>query len=228
MKITALELQTDQPEALKTFYTQVLGLPLLSEDGASFSMQAGYSTLTFRAVEAPPRGGYHLAFHIPGDGVSDAATWLQNRVAFLHAPGATSPVVKHESWQAKALYFYDPAFNLLEVIAHRSSPASRLPFGPEQLIGIAEVGLPVKDVAGFAQELRTKFGLPRWKSATALFEAVGDAEGLFIVVQEQRPWFPTQNPAQAMPLRVVVQAPAPGQITQGAFVIEAERELMQV
>src|SRR5690606_34273509 len=127
----------------------------------------------------------------------EAAAWLRDRVAFLYAPGAASPVVDHENWQAKALYFYDPEFNLLEFIAHRTTPPSSTTFGPEQLTGIAEVGLPVTDVAGFAQELRERLELPRWKSATALFEAVGDAEGLFIVVQEQRPWFPTQNPALA-------------------------------
>ena len=228
MKITALELHTSQPEELKAFYTQLLGLPLLSEDDESFSVQAGYSTLTFRTGEAAQNGGYHLAFHIPGNGITEAAAWLRDRVAFLYAPGAASPVVVHETWQAKALYFYDPAFNLLEFIAHRSAPASHTPFGPDQLSGIAEVGLPVKGVAAFAQELREEFKLSRWKVADALFEAVGDAEGLFIVVQEQRPWFPTQNPALALPLCVRVQAPGSGRIAHGPFVIESEKTKVQV
>lgn len=228
MKITALELQTSQHEALKAFYSEVLGLPLLSEDEQSFSVQVGYSRLTFQTDGNSQTSGYHLAFHVPGNQMAAAVAWLQDRVAFLYAPGATSPIVVHETWQAKAVYFYDPAFNLLELIAHSTSPANHPPFGPAQLIGIAEVGLPVKEVKKFAQELREKFKLPRWKSATALFEAVGDAEGMFIVVQEQRPWFPTQNPAVALPTHVLVQAPVSGRLNQGPFVIEAERTATQV
>ncbi|MDO6390424.1 hypothetical protein Q4E40_09820 [Pontibacter sp. BT731] len=228
MKISSVELQASQPEALQLFYTELLGLPLLSEDEGSFNVRAGYSTLTFRTAGDSQKGGYHLAFHVPGNQLAEAAAWLQERVAFLYAPGADSPVVVHETWQAKALYFYDPAFNLLEFIAHSATPAGHIPFGPTQLLGIAEVGLPVKDVAGFAQELREKLKLPRWKSANALFEAVGDAEGLFIVVQEQRPWFPTQNPAVALPTRVRVQAPVAGQLNQGLFVIEAVRTATKV
>ncbi|MBX0333417.1 VOC family protein [Pontibacter sp. HSC-14F20] len=228
MKITALELQTSHPAELKAFYTQVLGLPLLSEDDQSFSIKAGYSTLTFRTADTSQKGGYHLAFHLPGHKIQEAAAWIQDRVAFLYEPGATAPVVEHENWQAKSLYFYDPAYNLLEFISHSTTPASSTTFGPEQLTGIAEVGLPVTDVAGFAQELREKFELPRWKSATALFEAVGDAEGLLIVVQAQRPWFPTQNPALPLPMHVVVQTPALNRVAHDSFVIESDQTGIQV
>ena len=228
MKITALELQTNMPDELKAFYAEILGLPLLSEDERSFSVQAGYSRLTFQTDGNSQNGGYHLAFHVPGNLMAAAVAWLQDRVAFLYAPGASSPIVVHETSQAEALYFYDPAFNLLEFIAHSTTPTSHAPFGPAQLIGIAEVGLPVKEVTKFALELREKLKLPRWKLATALFEAVGDAEGMFIVVQEQRPWFPTQNPAVALPTHVQVQAPATGRLSQGPFVIEAQRSATQV
>lgn len=219
MKIISLDLQIRQPEKLKPFYTEILGLPLISEGEEQFSIQVGYSTITFNTVPDSPEAPYHIAFNIPANRILEAANWLYDRVAFLYAPGATSPVVRHESWEADALYFYDPDFNLLELIAHKTTPASEAPFGPEQLIGLAEVGLPVTDVPAFGRELREKLGLPRWKSGTAQFEAIGTETGMFIVVQEQRPWFPTQNPAVALPTRVEIQAEKAIPVRHGPFEI---------
>jgi catechol-2,3-dioxygenase len=228
MKIISLALQTNQPEKLRAFYTETMGLPLLAEEESQFSVQAGVSTITFSTVPDRADGPYHFAFNIPRNRIREAAEWLQERVAFLYAPGATTPIVQHENWEAEALYFYDPDFNIVELIAHKAAPESHAPFGSEQLIGLAEVGLPVTDVSGFARELREKLALPQWKTATALFEAVGNEEGMFIVVQEQRPWFPTQNPAMALPTRVEVQTAGTGTVQQGPFLIESVRSVSKV
>ncbi|MDX5417868.1 MAG: VOC family protein [Hymenobacteraceae bacterium] len=225
MKIISLELQTSQPEKLKTFYTQTLGLPLVAEDDGQFSIQVGFSTITFSTAPNRPEGPYHFAFNIPRNRIVAAAEWLQEKTAFLYAPGATSPVVEHEIWEAKAIYFYDPDFNILELIAHKRAPESLAPFGPEQLIGLAEVGFAVTDVAGFCQELRDKLQLPRWKAATASFEAVGDETGMFVVVQDQRPWFPTQNPAVALPTRVEVQTAGIATIERAHILIAPTRAI---
>lgn len=228
MKITSLALQTSQPEKLKAFYTEMMGLPLIAEEENQFSVQVGFSTITFSTVPDREAGAYHFAFNIPSNKINEAAVWLQERVAFLHAPGATAPVIQHKNWEANALYFYDPDFNIVELIAHKAAPLSHAPFGPDQFIGLAEVGLPVRDVTGFSQELREKLQLPRWRSATALFEAVGDEGGMFIVVQEQRPWFPTQNPALALPTRVEVQTTGITTVQQGPFLIESVRASTKV
>ncbi|MHC2990619.1 hypothetical protein OB13_03125 [Pontibacter sp. HJ8] len=217
MKIISFELETSQPETLKEFYTRVLQLPVLSEDDQHFSVQAGFSTITFRQVSKRPAGPYHFAFNIPHNKVREATDWLRERVAFLYAPGAVTPVVHHQRWEAYALYFYDTDFNILELIAHKAAPATATPFGPEQILGLAEVGLPVADVPGFSQQLREELQLARWKLATEHFEAVGDEEGMFIVVQEQRPWFPTINPAASLPMRVEVQAAGTNPVHHGAF-----------
>lgn len=225
MKIISLALQTSQPEKLLAFYTETMGLPQISKEENQFSVQVGFSTITFSTVPDKAEGPYHFAFNIPSNRIQEAAEWLQERVAFLHAPGATSPIVQHETWEAYALYFYDPDFNIVELIAHKAAPESHAPFGPEQLIGLAEVGLPVTDVAGFSQELREKLDLPRWREGTALFEAVGNEGGMFIVVQEQRPWFPTQNPAIALATSVEVQTAGTATVQRGPFLIESVRSI---
>jgi catechol-2,3-dioxygenase len=217
MKIISLEIETSQLETLKDFYTRVMALPMLSEDEQHVRIQAGFSTITFRQASDRPAGPYHFAFNIPHNKVREATDWLRERVAFLYAPGAVTPVVHHARWEAYALYFYDTDFNILELIAHKAAPATAAPFGPEQILGLAEVGLPVSDVPGFSQQLREQLKLNRWKSATEYFEAVGDEEGMFIVVQEQRPWFPTINPAIPLPMQVEVQAAATNSVRHGAF-----------
>ncbi|WP_018479025.1 VOC family protein [Pontibacter roseus] len=206
MKILSLEILSTQLQKQQRFYTEVLGLPLLSEDDQQFAVQAGHSTITFRKASAGLDGPYHFAFSIPGDKIEEARAWLHQRVAFLYAPGATSPIVHHELWDAQALYFYDAEFNILEFIAHRSAAPADTPFGPEQLRGIAEVGMTATDVPLFAQQLKGGLHLTRWKSASPLFEAVGDETGMFVVSKEQRPWFPTQNPALPLPARVQIEA----------------------
>lgn len=220
MKIISLEIETEQLAALKDFYASVLELSVLSENEHQFSIKAGFSTLTFKQVSGRPPGPYHFAFNIPHNKVREATEWLRERVAFLHAPGALTPVVRHELWDAYALYFYDTDFNILEFIAHKSAPVTAEPFGPEQLLGLAEVGLPASDVPGFSQQLRNELKLTRWKSATEDFEAVGDEEGMFIVVQKQRPWFPTMNPAAVLPTQVEVQGAGLKAVHHGAFHIQ--------
>lgn len=228
MKIVSLELQTSQPGKMRSFYTEMLGLPLLTNEAQQFSVQAGYSTITFRTVTSKPEAPYHFAFHIPSNRIREAANWLSERVAYLYAPGAGTPVVRHEEWEASAIYFYDPEFNILELIAHKATPASKTSFGPEQLIGLAEVGLPVADVRAFGKELREKLGLHQWKTGNALFEAIGTESGMFIVVQEQRPWFPTQNPAVSLPLRVEIQTENAIPVRHGPYEIYPSATSAQV
>lgn len=217
MKIISLELETSQLDKIKAFYTQVLGFAMISEDEQQLTLRAGFSSLTFRQVSNRPAGPYHFAINIPRNKVQEATEWLRERVAFLYEPGAATPVVHHAHWNADALYFYDTDFNILELIAHRSAPATDAPFGPEQLIGLAEVGMPTVDVQGLARQLKEQLKLRTWKDAYEQFEAVGDEEGMFIVVREQRPWFPTINPAVVLPTQVTVQADGARPVHHGPY-----------
>ncbi|MFD2247182.1 VOC family protein [Pontibacter ruber] len=217
MKITALELEANLLPRLKKFYTSVLGFPLISEEENYFTVAVGSSTLSFRkATKTSQEGPYHFAFNIPAGKIEEAASWLNNRAAALYQSGSATPVIQHEEWGAQALYFYDPDFNILELISHRNAPTAEGAFDATQILSIAEVGLPVPDVTGCANELKTRLQLQRWKTANDKFEAVGDEEGMFIVVEEQRPWFPTLNQAIPKPMHVTVQTGNPGTLTLGS------------
>ncbi len=205
MKILELELETNDLAGTKQFYTNVLAFKLLSEDKKQLCVKIGSSLLYFRYTPWAPAGPYHIAFNIPANKIDEARNWLQDRAAFLYESGSGTPVVTHEEWGAKALYFYDTDFNILELISHQSAPVTNVPFSADAVLNIGEVGMAVPDVQAFTDELKVRLQLPQWKTAYPGFTAVGDAEGMFIVVKEQRAWFPTQNKAMARPMRVLVQ-----------------------
>ncbi|WP_242927402.1 VOC family protein [Pontibacter vulgaris] len=213
MKIQELELETNDLAGTKQFYTNVLGFALLSEDEKQFCVKAGSSRLCFKYTSWAPPGPYHFAFNIPADKIEEARIWLNDRAAFLYESGSGTPVVHHQEWGAHALYFYDTDFNILELISHQSSPGSEAAFSADAVLDIAEVGLPVPDVQTFTKELKARLQLQQWKTGNATFGAVGDATGMFIVVQEQRPWFPTQNRAMARPIKVLLEGKTSDTIT---------------
>ncbi|MDX5436009.1 MAG: VOC family protein [Pontibacter sp.] len=217
MKITALTLDTRQPEKLKEFYTHILGFEITSEQTESFTVAAGSTTLTFNHDPKRAEGVYHYAFRIPYHAFESIKGWLEARVAILPDPDSGLPVVLHEAWEAKALYFSDPDGNILEFIAHQSIQESEQPELENGVLSVCEIGLPVPQVPVFAQELKQAFGLEQWKNANPKFEAVGDAYGMFILAEENRNWFPTSLPAVLLPTRVVVEAPLNASINRYGY-----------
>ena len=51
MRITELHLSTQDLHAQRLFYTRTLGLPLVTETVASFTIQAGATRLLFQRTE---------------------------------------------------------------------------------------------------------------------------------------------------------------------------------
>ncbi|HEX3455217.1 MAG TPA: VOC family protein, partial [Gaiellaceae bacterium] len=94
------------PPDLPAFYRDVLGLPL---DGDAIVV--GETRLSFE----PDDGGafYHFAFLVPGDRFDATLAWAQERVELL------GEIFEAEAWDARAVYFHDPAGNIVELIAHR-------------------------------------------------------------------------------------------------------------
>jgi catechol-2,3-dioxygenase len=134
----------------------------------------------------------HFAINV-GD-FDGAAAWARGRVEELLRDDVPFP-----DWRARALYFYDPAGNLVELIARERAPSEAL------LIGVSEVGLPVADVGAAVEFLEAELGLPHFSGNKEDFSAVGDDHGLFILVPVGRPWLFTDRPASDAPLRVTIE-----------------------
>ena len=78
MRIQELSLHTRHLAAQKDFYHTALGLPLLAETTASFTLQVGATRLCFQ--EAQQDVLYHVALTIPRNTFTDAKSWLRKHV----------------------------------------------------------------------------------------------------------------------------------------------------
>jgi len=150
---------------------------------------ASARSLVFSEVPGS-KATYHFAYDIPRNQVGEAHTWLARRTSPLSRNG--NEVFQFESWNAEAMYFVDPAGNIGEFIARKSvANDSSKPFGPESLLAVSELGIPVPDVSIAVAVLRSSIGWKSYREPAPDFAAVGRESGLLILAREGRPWFPT-------------------------------------
>ena len=203
MKIIELQLETHRLDELKKFYTKTLELPLLSESKKGFSFQAGLTKIKFSRASQWEEPFYHFAFNIPENQIEEAKRWLSSRVQLIEKGG--QDLFYFESWNAVALYFYDPAGNIVEFIArHNLRNRSQAQFSGKSILSVSEIGYAVEDVHLFCEHIKQELNLTLWDGDEKQFAAVGDEEGLFIVVSQDRPWFPVDKPAESYPVLVNV------------------------
>lgn len=203
MRIHDITLQTDKLAEQRAFYVDVLGLPLLAEGDDSIALQAGATRLNF--VQGAP-ACYHFAFNIPRNQFDEAKSWLEQRTALAVWDGQDE--IHWKAWNAHAVYFYDPAGNIVEFIARHNLPNdSDVPFSGARLCEVSEIGLAAADVSQLARTLQEEAGIPVWDAGDGeVFTALGDDHGLFIIVRHGRPWFAGNGRvADFYPLRLVMQ-----------------------
>lgn len=205
MKILELQLETHCLDELKTFYTETLALPLLKEQKRYFVFQAGMTTVKFSRAHKEDKPYYHFAFNIPENQLKEAKAWLSGRVKLIEKDGMDE--FRHESWNADAVYFYDPAGNIVEFIArHNLKNRSEEPFSGKSILSLSEIGYPVEDVRLFSDYIKQELSLRLWDGDERQFAAVGDEEGLFIIVTQKRSWFPVDKLAESHPVIVDVSS----------------------
>ena len=150
---------------------------------------------------------YHFAINIPSNKIEEAKAWLNNKVKLLWIGDYNSDIADFVNWHAKSVYFYDPAGNILELISRFDlNNKSRRSFSSQQFISISEVGVVFKQDE-FDQkiaEVLNLHSLSYFSKQPPLpqFRAIGDDEGLFVVVPENRNWYPTNKPSGIFPMIV--------------------------
>jgi catechol-2,3-dioxygenase len=205
MQFDAVELFVPDMDAARAFYTGVLQLAELPPAEEGIALAAGRTRLTFRAAQAGEQPRYHFAFSVPFARFDAARRMVAAHTPLIAADG--DEVIVHASWDAVAFYFRDPAGNIVECIARRVEP-THTPQTPHPLgIGsVCEVGLVVNDVPALTTRLRNALTVTPFRgSEGATFTALGDEEGLLIVVQREREWYPNTGLAAApAPLRLAL------------------------
>ena len=185
MRILEVVLPASDPETLGDFH-------------------ADFAVSTTVRFELGPDVCSHWALNVAPDRFEEATAFAAERVELLHDD------VPFEAWRARSAYFFDPAGNIVELIARERAPGSDL------LLEVSEVGLPVDDVGVAVEFLEWEAGLPHFSGDRRQFSAIGDDRGLFIVVPVGRPWLFTDRPALDHPLSVTIAAdrddelPVPG------------------
>ena len=181
------------PLDLRDFYGG-LGLPL---DGDGIAV--GETRLRFQVEE----GGafYHFALLVPGDRFAAALEWARARVELL------GDVFDFENWNAHAVYFHDPAGNIVELIAHHGFAENGRSdgFTAEELVGLSELGL-VGDRKLLLRELEA-IGLELWDGTLDAPDSlgfVGERGRTFILARPGRGWLPTGRPAEIHPVEATV------------------------
>jgi len=185
------------PPELPRFYGDVLGLPL---DGDA--IRIGETVLRF----APRDGGpfYHFALLVPGDRFDAALGWARGRVELLGG------VFDFDAWDAEAVYFHDPAGNIVELIAHHGVAENGRSgeLAAEELVGLSELGI-VGDPPGLLRSLETA-GLALWDGSAEgenTLAFVGERARTLILAPAGRGWLSTGRPAEPHPVTAGLAVP---------------------
>lgn len=204
MNILELELLTDSITETESFYNDVIGLETISKSNSSVSFKAGSTKLTFRSSENL-KPVYHFAFDIPNNKLQEAFAWIEKKTGILEVV-PPEKIADFYNWNAKSFYFYDNNANILEFIARFSlDNTSEKPFDGSLVLSVSEIGFVSKNVSKLSDEMSNKYDLSIFPKQPKLdkFIVLGTDTGLFILVEENRDWYPTHQKAKSFWTKVV-------------------------
>lgn len=204
MNILEIELLTDVLNETELFYKDVIGLKTISKNNSSISFAAGATKLTFRSSENL-KPVYHFAFDIPNNKLLEAFAWIEKKTEILTVV-PPEKIANFYNWNAKSFYFYDNNGNILEFIARFDlDNASEKPFDGSSIVSISEIGFVAKNVSELSDKICKKYDLSVFSKQPKLnkFIVLGTDTGLFIIVEENRDWYPTNKKAKSFWTKVV-------------------------
>lgn len=189
MKIKELILYTNKLDLQIDFYTTILEFPIeiSTPEYTSFKIGASILTLKYRKEVSP----YHFALNIPSNKEKEALYWLKERVDILGFDN--QEIIDFKSWNAKAIYFYDLENNIIEFISRKNMNLnSNQKFSSKEVFNISEIGMASSNIESTFKKLNTIKKINVYSGDIEQFCAVGNENGLFIVVNNNlRKWFPT-------------------------------------
>jgi catechol 2,3-dioxygenase-like lactoylglutathione lyase family enzyme len=192
------------------FYAAALGI----ERAGTRALQIGATELEF--VPSSGKPFYHFALLVPGDRFEAALEWARGRTELLPDPETGDVVFDFEAWSAKALYFHDPAGNIVELIAHRGigEAGTEGPFAPSELMGFSELGLVGDDLPRMAEQLE-RIDLRLWDGTLdepGRLAFVGEPARTLILCPADRGWLPTGRPAEPHAVQATLSGPPEGSV----------------
>jgi catechol 2,3-dioxygenase-like lactoylglutathione lyase family enzyme len=200
-RIRSLRLLTAAPlSAMRDFYRDTIGFALVEEREREITFAAGASRLTFATARADQVQGssgrgkgepmYHFAFNILRDRIRAARVWQLERTPLVHPrpglrePGWPDEIWHFRHWNAQSIFFFDPAFNIVEYIARHELPhagAGAGSFSVADILYASEIGYVVdrERLPRATGLLSDKLGLAEYPRGADPW-AMGDARGLLL------------------------------------------------
>jgi catechol 2,3-dioxygenase-like lactoylglutathione lyase family enzyme len=233
VRIHELTIATANRAGESKFWGETLGLRVRDGGDGALEVVLQASTLRFEQASPGTDPHYHFAINIPRGSIEAAAAWMEERhelLAFHGDPdeeeGAT---IAHTDRGASAVYFFDAAGNIAELIANdRLDNNSGTPFGPDSFLEIAEIGIATTDTEATGAAIQDALSAEiLWggREGWAL-TAIGDDHGVVIVAPTGRGWIPVGLPARPLPTTIVAAATRSRELTlcEGPYRIRAVAE----
>ncbi len=187
-RLRRIRMQTHRLGALRGFYRDLIGFPLVAETGESVAVAAGATRLEFVQVRDGSEPYYHFAFNIPENKLLAAKTWLGQRVPILRHEKTGEEVIHFKEWNAHSLFFYDPSGNLVELIArHTLDNAAGGEFSVEDILYASEIGLVPPEQGPVFAAIRDGLKIEPYLNSSSF---LGDEYGIIIVIPKDRLWIP--------------------------------------
>ncbi|MEH7225286.1 VOC family protein [Bacillus sp. JJ1566] len=204
MEIKLLILQTVRIKEMKKFYVDLFGFPLVKEEKNRFRIAVGSSELEFTSENVKGNPYYHFAFNIPSNKFNEAKEWAKERVQLNTEDGDDEAYFSF--FDAHALYFDDPAGNIVEFIARNTSEKGTKPFSIESVLNISEIGLTVNDAISVGNRL-IDLGINKRDnepiSQTSLNFMGEKSKGIFIILnQPGRRWIFSDKASAVYPIEI--------------------------
>ncbi|MFN7239201.1 MAG: VOC family protein [Chitinophagales bacterium] len=197
MEILEVVFLTKNLKETERFYSEKLGLKVKFSAKNEVTFKAGQTDLKFienKEVDSI----YHFAFNIPNNKIEESKELLSKKVELL-VNEENEKICYFKDWDAKAIYFYDNNGNILEFIARKDlNNSTSEEFDQNQIENISEIGIPNENPKNFAEELIKEYGLTYFEKdkPSETFIALGKNSGLFIIVKNERNWYPTKSKAK--------------------------------
>ena len=199
MRLNEIEIKTTNLNDIGLFYHNTLELPIERIDKNSIRVIIGQSTLKIIEDAEKSEPIYHLAFNIPKNKLQEAISWSSDKIQLIKKEDEVL-IADFETWNANSVYFFDTDGNLLEFIARQDlNNEESNEFNSNQILNISEIGIVQTKPDEYGMELIEKFDLKLFEKNqnSELFTAVGNDNGLLIIVKNNRNWFPTEIPAKS-------------------------------
>jgi catechol-2,3-dioxygenase len=202
--ILRLRLRASRLAEMAAFYGEVMGFAV-QRSPRRLTVKAGGTLLEFEEAAEGERPVYHVAWAIPENKLALAKAWLAARTPLLVHPDGRNEF-HFRSVNRHAVYFADPAGNVLELIArHNLDDGTPGPFTRADILYVNHAGLVVDDLPGAVGQLKSRLGLALRAEPTPQFVQIGDEHRHLVLVTRKRLWLPEEKvPAEVFPTEIAL------------------------